>query len=376
MRAHPSARSSRRVLGAAAVLLLTVAACGYGSDGGGSGSSGGSSAPAGSSDAEALSADSVTIGYFANITHATALIGLDDDGAIRQELGGTEVGTQVFNAGPSAIEALNAGAVDLTFIGPNPAVNGFAQSGGQNLRIVAGAASGGASLVVNPDTVDGLDDLAGKSIATPQLGNTQDVALLNYLVGEGFSVDAASGKGDVTVVRIPNSEIPTAFESGSIDGAWVPEPTAANLLTRGAETILDEGELWDDGRYVVTHLIASQSFLEEHPDVVEAVIRGLVTTTDWINENPDDAKAEANAALEALNGSPLPEEVLDPAFGNVEFLTDPLAATLRDGADHAVAAGLLDETDLTGIYDLSLLNKVLKDEGLPEITEDAGLGVR
>ncbi|WP_312871231.1 ABC transporter substrate-binding protein [Streptomyces lonarensis] len=374
-------RRSVRLAAGAAALLLAVSACGYGSESSGSSDSGsGSGSGAGSdaagSAAASLSTDQVNIGYFANITHATALIGLDDDGAIRQELGGTEINTQVFNAGPSAIEALNAGAVDLTFIGPNPAVNGFAQSGGQALRVVAGAASGGASLVVNPDTVDGLDDLAGKSIATPQLGNTQDVALLNYLVGEGFEVDPATGRGDVTVLRIPNAEIPNAYESGAIDGAWVPEPSAANLVTRGAETLLDEGELWEDGRYVVTHLIASQSFLEEHPDVVEAVIRGLVTTTDWINDNPEDAKSEANAALEALNGSPLPQEVLDPAFDNVEFLYDPIATSLRDGADHAVAAGLLDETDLTGIYDLALLNKVLADVGKQEITEDGGLGVR
>ncbi|GAB3114268.1 aliphatic sulfonate ABC transporter substrate-binding protein [Streptomyces calidiresistens] len=357
---------------AAALLASSLTACGYGSAGPDTSSTGNPPAPA--AEGEALSADEVSIGYFANITHGTALVGLAEGGPIREELGGTALRTQVFNAGPSAIEALNAGAVDITFIGPNPAINGYVQSGGRNLRIVAGAASGGASLVVNPDNVENPEDLRGKRIATPQLGNTQDVALLNYLDEQGFEVDGESGTGDVTVLRIANAEIPPAFENGSIDGAWVPEPTAAKLVSRGAVTLLDEGDLWEDGRYVVTHVIASQEFLADHPDVVEAVIRGVVRSNALIDENPEEAKATINSALEELSGAALPDEVLDPAFEHVEFLNDPLAGTLSAGAEHAVAAGLLAEPDLTGIYDLRLLNKVLAEEGEPEITEDAGLG--
>ncbi|WP_052851194.1 ABC transporter substrate-binding protein [Streptomyces avicenniae] len=369
-------RPARRLFSAAlAVPLLALAACGYGSD---SEDDGADDAPSSSESAEgpSLSADEVTIGYFANITHAPAVIGLQEgDGLIRQELGGTEIGTQIFNAGPSAIEALNAGEVDVTFIGPNPAINGWAQSGGESLRIVAGAASGGASLVVNPETVSSIDDLAGARIATPQLGNTQDVALLNYLSEEGYEVDPESGEGDVSVLRIANSEIPAAFDGGDIDGAWVPEPTAANLVSRGAETLLDEGELWENGQYVVTHVIAAQGFLEEHPDVVEAIVRGLVRTNAWIGENPEEAKTSFNAALAELpGGSELPADVLDPAFDHVEFLNDPLASTLQVGAENAVNAGLLEETDLSGIYDLSILNGVLAEEGQPEV-DDAGLGV-
>ncbi|SOD63898.1 NitT/TauT family transport system substrate-binding protein [Streptomyces zhaozhouensis] len=364
-------RSRRRApLLALALLLVPLGACGYGSE-----ADDEEPASDGAASGPALSADEVRIGYFANITHATGVIGLGNDGAIREELGGTEIATQVFNAGPSAIEALNAGDLDLTFIGPNPAINGYAGSGGQSLRVVAGAASGGASLVVNPETVDGLDDLAGKRIATPQLGNTQDVALLSYLNDEGYEVDPQSGRGDVSVLRIANSEIPAAFDGGDIDGAWVPEPTAANLVSRGAETVLDEGELWDDGRYVVTHVIASQDFLAEHPDVVEAVVRGVVRTNAWINDHRDEAKTLFNEALGRMpGGNELPAEVLDPAFDHVEFLNDPLAETLRTGAENATEVGLLEETDLSGIYDLSLLNGVLADEGLPEVG-DAGLGV-
>jgi NitT/TauT family transport system substrate-binding protein len=356
----------------APLLLAALTACGYGSasDDSDTGSSNAGSGPV-------LSTDEVAIGYFANITHATAVVGLADDGLIRQELGGTTAATQIFNAGPSAIEAVNSGDVDLTFIGPNPAINGYAQSGGENLRIVSGAASGGASLVVNPDEISGLDDLEGATLATPQLGNTQDVALLSFLADQGLEVNPEDGSGDTTVLRIPNAEIPAAFESGDIDGAWVPEPTAATLVTRGAETLLDEGQLWENGQYVVTHLIASQSFLAEHPDVVEAVVRGVVRTNAWLNDHPDEAKSAFNAEIASIpGGSELPSEVLDPAFEHVEFTNDPLAETLKINAENAVSVGLLEEADLTGIYDLSILNTVLREENLPEITNDAGLGVK
>jgi NitT/TauT family transport system substrate-binding protein len=359
------------VAGVVAPLLLAgLTACGYGS-------AAVESRDVATGSGPALSVDEVSIGYFANITHATAVVGLAPDGIIREELGGTAAVPQIFNAGPSAIEAVNSGDVDLTFIGPNPAINGYAQAGGENLRIVSGAASGGASLVVNPDSVGGLDDLAGATLATPQLGNTQDVALLSYLADQGLRVNPDDGSGDATVLRIPNSEIPAAFESGDIDGAWVPEPTAAMLVDRGAEELLDEAELWEDGQYVVTHLIASQSFLAEHPDVVEAVVRGVVRTNAWLNDHPEQAKAAFNAEVAALpGGSELPDEVLDPAFEHVDFVNDPLAETLAACADNAARVGLLEDPDLSGIYDLSLLNKVLREEDLPQITEDAGLGVQ
>ncbi|WP_059011320.1 ABC transporter substrate-binding protein [Streptomyces specialis] len=378
--ARPHAiRPARRLIAAAAALPLLIgslAACGYGSDADDDGSSASADTPV---SGESLSTDEVAIGYFANITHATAVVGLREDGGlIRQELEshGTEPAIQTFNAGPAVIEALNAGSIDVAFIGPNPAINGFAQSGGESLRIVSGAASGGASLVVNPDEIQSLDDLAGKDIATPQLGNTQDVALLSYLADNGYEVDAEAGTGDVSVLRIANADIPAAFDGGDIDGAWVPEPTASKLVAGGAETLLDEGELWENGQYVTTHVIASQEFLSEHEDVVEAIIRGVVGTNGWIGENPDEAKNTFNAELGRLpGGSELPAEVLDPAWEHVEFTNDPLASTLATGAENAVNAGLLEETDLTGIYDLSILNRVLADEGLPEITDDAGLGV-
>ncbi|MFG3497159.1 aliphatic sulfonate ABC transporter substrate-binding protein [Streptomyces sp. NPDC047928] len=360
----------RRALAAAVALPLLVgalSACGYGSQ-----------APKGDGRAvakgEKLSADSVRLGYFPNLTHATALVG-DQEGFFQRELGGTQLKVSTFNAGPSAIEALNAGSVDIAYIGPSPAVNGYTRSGGENLRIVAGAASGGVKLVVDPDKIRTLADVKGKRIATPQHGNTQDVAFLEWIADQGWQVDAQSGKGDVSVVRTENKIAPDAFRSGSIDGAWVPEPTASKLVSEGAKVLLDEASLWPDNKFVITNVIVSQTFLREHPDVVEAVLRGSVKTNAWINAHPAKAKASANTRLARLTGKALPAEVIDPAWPSIRFLDDPLAATLRAQADHAVKAGLLERPDLTGIYDLRPLNRVLQAAGRPAAA-DAGLGVQ
>nr|WP_308800951.1 aliphatic sulfonate ABC transporter substrate-binding protein [Streptomyces polyasparticus] len=351
--------------------LLAVTACGYGSK---AEDEGDKTSPVAQGKAiEGLS--EVRIGYFANVTHGTALVGLGDGGLIQKELGGTKVKPQVFNAGPAEIEALNSGAIDIGWIGPSPSINGYTKSGGKSLRIISGSASGGVSLVVNPKKIKSLNDLEGKTIAAPQLGNTQDVALLNYLAEKGYKVDATSGKGDVNIARTDNKVTPIAFKNGDIDGAWVPEPTASKLVADGGKVLLDERELWDDGKFVITNIIVRQEFLEKHPKVVEAVLRGSVNTNAWINENPDEAKKAINSVLDKETGKPLPANVLDPAFKNVEFLDDPLASTLRDEARHAVKAGLLKDPLLDGIYDLGPLNKVLSAAGKPSV-DDAGLGAK
>ncbi|MFG2592475.1 aliphatic sulfonate ABC transporter substrate-binding protein [Streptomyces sp. NPDC048438] len=370
----PATRTTlRRSLAAAAALpLLAVAvtACGYGSEAKDDDSAKSNVSAGG----KKLSADTVKIGYFPNLTHATALVGIQE-GLIAKELGGTTVKPSTFNAGPSEIEALNAGSIDIGFIGPSPSINGYSKSKGQSLRIVGGSASGGVKLVVNPKKIKTLDDLKGKRIATPQLGNTQDVAFLNWISEKGWKVDAQSGKGDVSVVRSDNKVTPDAFKAGSLDGAWVPEPTASKLVAEGGKVLLDESSLWPDDKFVITNIIVSQKFLSEHPDVVDAVLRGTVSTNKWINANPDKAKASANAALKELSGKALPAEVLDPAWKSIQITDDPLAATLEAQADHAVKAGLLEKPDLNGIYDLKPLNKILKAAGQPEVA-DAGLGVK
>nr|WP_206439278.1 aliphatic sulfonate ABC transporter substrate-binding protein [Streptomyces scabichelini] len=356
-----------RTIAVIAALPLLLTACGYGSDATDDGKQTEVAA-----DAKKLSADEVKIGYFPNLTHATALVG-NEKGFFQKELGGTKAQYSTFNAGPSEIEALNSGSIDIGWIGPSPAINGYTKSNGKNLHIIGGSASGGVKLVVNPDKIKTLDDVKGKKIATPQLGNTQDVAFLNWIAEKGWTVDAESGQGDVSVVRTDNKVTPDAYKSGSIDGAWVPEPTASKLVAEGGKVLLDEADLWPDKKFVITNIIVSQKFLKEHPDVVEAVLRGSVKTNEWINANPEKAKASANEALKAESGKALPAEVIDPAWKSITFLDDPLASTLGTEADHAVKAGLLEKPDLKGIYDLTPLNKVLKAEGKDEV-DDAGLG--
>ncbi|MGG8406297.1 ABC transporter substrate-binding protein, partial [Streptomyces sp. 12297] len=179
----------------------------------------------------------------------------------------------------------------------------------------------------------------------------------------------------VSVVRTDNKVTPDAYKSGSIDGAWVPEPTASKLVAEGAKVLLDETSLWPDKKFVITNVIVSQTFLKDHPDVVEAVLTGTVKTNAWITANPDQAKAAANAALKELSGKALKPEVIDPAWKSIQVTDDPLAATLKTQSAWAVKAGLIKEPELAGIYDLTLLNKVLKAAGKPAVP-DAGLGAK
>ncbi|MEU9451319.1 aliphatic sulfonate ABC transporter substrate-binding protein [Streptomyces sp. NPDC048277] len=364
----PASTAVRRTLAVIAALpLLTLAACGYGSQ---SDKSETTKVAAGSKKIDGL--DTVKIGYFGNLTHATALVG-NQKGFFQKELGATQAKYAVFNAGPSEIEALNSGSIDIGWIGPSPSINGYTKSNGTDLKIIGGSASGGVKLVVNPKKIKSLADVKGKKIATPQLGNTQDVAFLNWIADQGWKVDAQSGKGDVTVVRTDNKITPDAFKAGSIDGAWVPEPTASKLVAEGGKVLLDESTLWPDKKFVITNIIVSQKFLKAHPKVVEAVLKGSVETNKWINANPDQAKAAANKQLAIDSGKALPDAVLNSAWSSIQITNDPLAATLDTEAEHAVKAGLLEKPNLKGIYDLTLLNKVLKAAGESTV-DDAGLG--
>ncbi|MFJ8358247.1 ABC transporter substrate-binding protein [Streptomyces sp. NPDC093984] len=370
MPANRSTLLRRGIAVAAALPLLTLAACGYGSKS--TSTPADQKVAAGAQKIDGL--DSVKIGYFGNLTHGTALVGVQK-GFFQKALGATQAKYQIFNAGPSEIEALNSGSIDIGWIGPSPAINGYTKSDGKSLRIIGGSASGGVKLVVDPKKIKSLADVKGKKIATPQLGNTQDVAFLNWIAEQGWKVDAQSGKGDVSVVRTDNKVTPDAFKSGSIDGAWVPEPTASKLVAEGGKVLLDESSLWPDKKFVITNIIVSQKFLKEHPKAVEAVLKASVETNKWIKANPDAAKAAANQQLAVDSGKALPANVLDPAWKSIQFTDDPLASTLNTEAQHAVKAGLLKDPKLDGIYDLTLLNKVLKAEGEPTVS-DAGLGVK
>lgn len=298
------------------------------------------------------------LGYFPNITHASALIGVER-GIFARELGATKLETFTFNAGPAAIEALLSGSLDASYVGPNPAINAHVKSRGEAVRIVAGATSGGAFLVVRPE-INSAADLRGKQVASPQLGGTQDVALRTWLTAQGLATDTAGG-GDVSVVPQENAQTLERFRDGALAGAWVPEPWASRLVIEGGGKVLvDERDLWPGKQYTTTVLLVRREFLERHPDRVDALVRGHVEATKWLTANLDEARKQVNAALEKLTGKPIGEAVITRAFGSLTFTTDPQMDSLARSAADAAALGLLklDGVDLAPLYDPAPLKRV------------------
>src|SRR5580698_5884661 len=256
----------------------------------------------------------VRVGAFPNITHAQAVIG-KANGAFQKALGtGVKIEWTSFNAGPSAIEALFAGAIDMTYVGPNPTISGYLRSNGEALRVVAGAASGGAALVVRNDSgIQKPEDFHGKRVASPQFGNTQDVALRNWLKNHGLKTNDKGG--DVQIVPMANPDQLTLFLRKDLDAAWAPEPWATRLIHEGnGRLLIDERTLWPDGQFVIGLLVVNTKFLRAHPDPVKNWIRANVELTDWINAHPVEAKKLLNQQIQSETGKPLPPEVLDEAF--------------------------------------------------------------
>ncbi|MGZ4650561.1 MAG: ABC transporter substrate-binding protein [Kineosporiaceae bacterium] len=365
MRSRSTARL-RRVIAAlvAAPALLAAAGCG------------GGSADASQSDSSASGsgtpASELRLGYFANVTHGAALIGVSQ-GYFAKELGSTKLTTQVFNAGPDEVEALFGGALDAAYIGPGPTINAYGQSQGDAIRIIAGAASGGAELVVK-NGITKASDLKGKTLASPQLGNTQDVALRAWLTSQGLK-NSVTGGGDVTITPTANSDVANVFDSGKIDGAWLPEPYASTLvLGHGAHVLVDEKDLWPGGKFVTTQLVVRTEFLKEHPQTVAALLRGHVEAVQLAQKDPEAAKKAVNAGLASAGGKTVAANVLDRAWSELSVTYDPVSSALQKNNQNGVKAGTQAKlVDLKGIYDLRLLNKILVDEGLTTVSAD-GLG--
>jgi sulfonate transport system substrate-binding protein len=380
---NPPLRRRRRGIPLAALGLAALAVLGAcGSDSTSSSDTTAKTNPAstaaGSTSAAAIteapttaSSEPVTLrlGYFSNVTHATALVGVGK-GIFKEHLApNVTLETSTFNSGTEASEALFADAIDMTYIGPNPAINAYAKSNGEAVRVISGATSGGAFLVVKPD-INGAADLKGKKLATPSLGNTQDVALRSWLEQNGLTADEAGG-GDVSIAPQDNSQTLQTFISGDIWGAWVPEPWATRLVQEGGGKVLvDERDLWPNGEYVTTHLMVATKFLKDHPDVVQQFLEGQVAANDWVNQNSAEAQTVANDELGKITGKPLKPEVIAAAWPNLTFTDDPIASSLIKSAQDAVDVGLLKPVDnLKGIYDLSLLNEVLKANGGTEVAD-------
>jgi NitT/TauT family transport system substrate-binding protein len=344
----------RRILiGAAAAVggALLVAGCSSGSGSPGSAASGGDSASG---------PVTVRLGYLANITHAPALIAVKN-GYFTKALGSAgTLKTSVFTSGTQETTAILSGQLDAAYVGPNPAINAWQKSGGTAIKIVSGAATGGASVVVKQG-ISSAAQLKGQSLATPSLGNTQDVALRSWLKGQGLTTNTVGG-GDVSVKpTAPNSAAVLEFKSGQIAGASEPSPYDVEMVQDGGKVLLSEPG-------VTTVLMVTQSFLSAHPAIVSDLLKAQIQANDFIKDNPSQAAADANAELAAYTGKPLKSSVLTPAFKEITFTDDPDAASLTTDAQQAAGVGLLKPVNLTGIFDLGPLNTLLKAAGEPQVS--------
>jgi NitT/TauT family transport system substrate-binding protein len=358
----------RQVVGLAVAAAATalLAACGSDTE------PASSSKPATSAPPTAPSAGQtvpIKIGYFPNVTHAPGLVA-DAEGFFTKRIGEGKVGIQSFNAGPDVIQALFGGSLDISYIGPSPTVTAYAQSGGEAVRVVSGATSGGASLVVTSDIADAAG-LRGKVLATPQLGNTQDVALRYWLKEQGL-VTTVEGGGDVKIQPQKNSAAVQAFKQGQIDGAWVPEPFASMMIAAGGKELVDERTLWPNGAFVTTNIIVSKKFLDENPDTVRAFLEAHLDANAFIEQNPDKAQADVIAKIKAITDQDTDPAAVASAWTKLSFTADPLADTLKEGAAHADAVGLLEDKptdDFASLWSLDQINAALESRGKPTVSD-------
>jgi len=350
----------RRVLlavGAAAVTALAAGCSSSAASSGSSGSSGSDPAPV-----------TLRLGFLANITHASALVGLKE-GFFAKNLGkNVTLKTSVFSSGTQETTALLAGQLDAAYVGPNPAINAWQKSGGKAIKIISGAASGGAALVVKP-SISSVSQLKGQKLATPSLGNTQDVALRYYLKQHGLT-STQTGGGDVPITPIsPNSNAVLEFKSGQIAGGWEPAPYDAEMIADGGHALVNEASLWPNGQFVTTELVATQSFIAKNPTVISDLLKGQIEANSFIADSKSAAESAANAELAALSGKSLKSPILAAAFAQVTFTNDPIASSLITDANHAVSVGLLNPVkNLSGIYDLGPLNKLLAAAGQAQVS--------
>lgn len=306
----------------------------------------------------APAAGGLRLGFFPNVTHAAALVGLAR-GTFAATLGPVPVDPRPFNAGPAAMEALNAGAIDACYVGPAPAINGYLRSHGEALEIVAGAAEGGAGLVVRKDAgIRGPADLHHKKLATPQLGNTQDVALRAYLAQHGLrSTDRG---GDVLVLPLNNADILTLMKRKQLDGAWVPEPWLSRLVAEAGGTLLvDEADLWPQGRFPTTVLVVTKKLADARPDLVRKLVAAHVATVRWIEAHPDEALRLVDAGLQKWGNKKLPPPLLAQALSRVHVTARLDEAALRKQAADARALGFLPAGDLGGLVDRRALDQAV-----------------
>ena len=338
------------------LLAIVAAACSSGSSASTATTASGSTATTSSAPA------TLHLGYLSNLTHAAPLVGLQQGIFAKALPSNVTLQTSTFNAGPAEVTALLAGSLDAAYMGPNSAITAYSQ-GGKSIRIISGATSGGASFVVAP-SITSAGQLQGKTVATPQLGNTQDVALRTWLTKQGLTYPGPDGgSGEVTILPEDNSTTLASFEAGTIAGAWVPEPWATRMVSEGhGHVLVNEKTLWPKGHFSTTVLVVTTSFMSAHPTVVNALLKGQLATTAFLNANPVEAQTAANAELAVLTGKPLKAPELATAWSDMTFTNDPIAASIVTDLVHAKAAGFK-TTNISGIFALGPVNQVLLAEG-------------
>jgi len=344
----------KRALAAVAAVGVAALAAGCAS----------SSASSGSGDSTAKVV--LRLGFLENITHAPALIGVKD-GFFSKNLGkNVTLKLYPYSSGTQEATAILAGQLDAAYVGPNPAIEAWQKSPGL-VRVISGAASGGAELVVKKG-ITSPGQLKGQKLATPSLGNTQDVALRYWLKTHGLT-STSTGGGDVHITPIkPNSAAVLQFASGQIAGGWEPAPYDAEMVAAGGHVLQNEADLWPNGQFVTTELIVTSSFLKANPTVVSDLLKGQAEANSYIANDKSQAETAANAELASLTGKGLKSAILAAAFDQVTFTNDPIESSLIADADHAVAVGLLSPVkNLAQIYDLGPLNKVLAADGQPSV---------
>jgi NitT/TauT family transport system substrate-binding protein len=307
--------------------------------------------------------DVLRLGYFPNINHAQAVIGVGN-GDYQDALGSIRLEKQIFTAGPAAVEALNAGRIDCSYVGPNPAVNGFLSSGG-SIKVISGVSSGGAVFVVrNGAGIDSPDDFSGKTLASPQRGNTQDVALRSYLKEHGYDVQLIGGDPEIQPTK--PADILTLMVKGDLDGAWVAEPWGERLVREaGASIFLDERDLWQDGRFATSLIICNADYIENNAQTVKRLLQAHVSETLWINDHEEESIGLFNKHIVEILNAEFDENDLRASLTRMEFTYDPLEETVAKSAQDAYSLGMLDrESDLEGMFELDILNDVLRERGL------------
>ena len=310
------------------------------------------------SDSDQINQDKIRVAFFPSIGHIIPIVGLEEkifEKGIGEE---KQIETKLFDSGPQVIESIFSGSIDVAYVGPGPIINGFLKSDGKDIKILSGAASGGASFIIQPNSgLESLENFDGKRIASPQISNSQDVSLRHYLESHGFK--SVEKGGTVFVLNISNPDIYTLFAKGDIDGAWVPEPWATILVQElDGIRLFNEEKLWPNEEFASVLLIVRTEYLENNPETIQKWVESHEKTVTWINANPDKSKSLFSSFLIDYMGKSLPTKIIDESFSNITITSDPIKNSVIIFAERADSLGYLgrDGYNLDGIFYNAVLN--------------------